>query len=45
MSRFPQPKRFHHAGPDPGEHTTEVLTELGWDANEIDRLRRIGAIA
>ena len=45
MSRFAQPPRFHHAGPDPGEHTTEVLAELGWDATEIDRLRRIGAVA
>jgi len=45
MSRFPQPPQFHHAGPDPGEHTTEVLTELGWSTLEIDRLRSTGAIA
>ncbi len=29
--------------PDVGEHTVEVLTELGYDAVEIERLRAVGA--
>ncbi|HQW51399.1 MAG TPA: hypothetical protein PL082_05035, partial [Tepidiformaceae bacterium] len=29
--------------PDVGEHTVEVLTELGYDAVQIERLRAVGA--
>jgi formyl-CoA transferase len=30
--------------PDPGEHTVEVLTELGFDDSEVAHLRATGAI-
>jgi len=45
LSAFPQPERFHHAGPDPGEHTALVLAEFGCSGEEIDRLKQAGAIA
>jgi crotonobetainyl-CoA:carnitine CoA-transferase CaiB-like acyl-CoA transferase len=45
MSRFPQDENFHHAGPDPGQHTAEVLREFGIAADEIERLKQSGAIA
>src|SRR6185369_17074664 len=31
--------------PDIGEHTQDILTELGFDANQIDGLRASGALA
>ena len=31
--------------PDPGEHSDEILRELGYDAAEISRMRSRGAIA
>lgn len=31
-------------GPDPGEHSNEILTDLGYSAAEIDHLRHTGAI-
>jgi formyl-CoA transferase len=31
--------------PELGEHNDEVLTELGFDGQEIDRLRASGVIA
>jgi crotonobetainyl-CoA:carnitine CoA-transferase CaiB-like acyl-CoA transferase len=45
LSLFPQPEEFHHAGPDPGEHTDEVLLEHGIAPGEIERLRAAGAIS
>ena len=45
MSACPQPERFHHAGPDPGEHNDELLQELGFDAAAITRLKAEGALA
>jgi crotonobetainyl-CoA:carnitine CoA-transferase CaiB-like acyl-CoA transferase len=45
LSRYPQHQNFHHAGPDPGEHTAEVLREFGLAADEIERLKQSGAIA
>ena len=45
LSRFPHPEAFHHAAPDAGEHTHELLAELGFDAGTIDHLQTLGAIA
>ena len=30
--------------PEVGERTAEILTELGYDASEIQHLREVGAI-
>ncbi|MFN0070473.1 MAG: CaiB/BaiF CoA transferase family protein [Chloroflexota bacterium] len=38
------PADFHHAAPDPGEHTDEILRELGYDDARINALRTAGAI-
>jgi crotonobetainyl-CoA:carnitine CoA-transferase CaiB-like acyl-CoA transferase len=45
LSGFPIDEPFHHAGPDPGEHTTEILREFGIAPADIERLKRGGAIA
>jgi len=45
LSRFPIDEPFHHAGPDPGEHTAEILREFGIAQPDIDKLKRGGAIA
>jgi crotonobetainyl-CoA:carnitine CoA-transferase CaiB-like acyl-CoA transferase len=45
LSGFPDAGPFHHAGPDPGEHTTEVLREFGIAQDAIERLLRAGVIA
>ena len=45
LSGFPHADRFHHAGPDPGEHSAEVLLEFGLDEGQIARLMAAGAIA
>jgi crotonobetainyl-CoA:carnitine CoA-transferase CaiB-like acyl-CoA transferase len=45
LSGFPHPGRFHHAGPEPGQHSDEILREFGLDDAEISRLREAGAIA
>ena len=45
LSCFPMAERFHHAGPDPGEHTHEVLREFGIAAADIERLAQSGAIS
>lgn len=42
LSGFPHPARFHHAAPDPGEQTDELLRELGYDAPAIASLRAAG---
>jgi len=45
LSACPQPERFHHAGPDEGEHSDAVLAELGYDAAAIQGLHQAGAVA
>jgi crotonobetainyl-CoA:carnitine CoA-transferase CaiB-like acyl-CoA transferase len=45
LSRFPIDEPFHHAGPDPGEHTAEILREFGIPQADIEALKRGGAIA
>jgi glutaryl-CoA transferase len=39
------PARPQRAAPGMGEHTSEVLRELGYEAREIDVLRGIGVVA
>ena len=39
------PARIVSAAPDQGQHTTEILTELGISADELARLRAEGAVA
>jgi len=38
------PSEVRHGGHDPGQDTDEVLTNMGFDAREIDSLRKAGAI-
>ncbi len=45
LSGFPHEPRFHHAGPTPGQHSEEILGELGFSSAEIEALRNKGAIA
>ena len=45
LSGFPHTGRFHHAGPDPGQHTAEILHEFGLDDREIARLKSTGAVS
>ena len=44
LSRFPHPKRFDHAAPDPGADSDRVLIEFGFAPNEIEELRACGAV-
>jgi crotonobetainyl-CoA:carnitine CoA-transferase CaiB-like acyl-CoA transferase len=43
MSFAPEPAAAG-AGPDHGAHTDEVLRELGYDRQGLDRLRSAGAL-
>jgi crotonobetainyl-CoA:carnitine CoA-transferase CaiB-like acyl-CoA transferase len=45
LSACPQPEAFERPGPDAGEHSDEVLHELGFDADAVTRLRRDGVVA
>jgi crotonobetainyl-CoA:carnitine CoA-transferase CaiB-like acyl-CoA transferase len=45
LSRFPHPEAFHHAAPDAGENTRDVLHEFGYGDAAIEQLREQGAIA
>jgi crotonobetainyl-CoA:carnitine CoA-transferase CaiB-like acyl-CoA transferase len=45
LSAFPHAERFHHAAPDAGQHTQELLREFGYGDEAIAQLTRQGAIA
>jgi crotonobetainyl-CoA:carnitine CoA-transferase CaiB-like acyl-CoA transferase len=45
LSAVELPAEFHHAAPDPGQQTDEILGELGYDSAHIQQLRTAGAIA
>jgi len=44
MSAFSARKRFERAGPELGEHTAEILDEMGFTSAEIEGLATAGAI-
>lgn len=44
LSSAPQPEMFRHPTPDPGQHTDEILSEIGLTEDEIARLREVSAI-
>jgi crotonobetainyl-CoA:carnitine CoA-transferase CaiB-like acyl-CoA transferase len=43
MSRYPQPEKLVHT-PEPGEHTAEILKDLGYDEASIAALREKRAV-
>lgn len=45
LSSVAHPEQFHHAAPDPGEHSVELLRELGYDHDAIDRMKSDGVVA
>lgn len=45
LSQFPHSERFNSAAPNPGQHTNEILTELGIPADEISELTEKQVIA
>ncbi len=45
LSGFPFPEAFHHAAPDPGEHSAELLRELGYGEGDIAAMRRDEVVA
>ena len=44
LSAFPHPEQFHHAAPDPGEQTDELLAELGYGGEDIARMKQEGSV-
>jgi crotonobetainyl-CoA:carnitine CoA-transferase CaiB-like acyl-CoA transferase len=44
LSACPTPDHFHHAGPAVGEHSAEILLELGYSRGEIEALMASGAV-
>ena len=44
LSAFEPAERFDRPGPGLGEHTAEILTEMGFSKDEIDSLRKEHAI-
>lgn len=45
LSRFPHPDAFHHAAPDPGADTDELLSELGYGTSDIAAMRASEVVA
>jgi crotonobetainyl-CoA:carnitine CoA-transferase CaiB-like acyl-CoA transferase len=45
LSACPTPETFDRAAPDAGQHSDEVLAELGYDAQAIAQLRAAGVVA
>ena len=45
LSDCPQPEAFARAAPDPGQHSDELLHELGFGAADLAALRAKGAVA
>jgi len=45
LSSCPQPERFHHAAPDPGADSVELLRELGYDDTAIEAMKQEGVVA
>ena len=44
MSAVPKQEAFHHAAPDTGEHSAEILREMGFDDARIEQLKASGAV-
>jgi crotonobetainyl-CoA:carnitine CoA-transferase CaiB-like acyl-CoA transferase len=44
LSSAQQPDKFRRPTPDPGEHTDEILQELGFDDSAIARLHEAGTV-
>ena len=45
LSLHAHPEAFHHAAPDPGEHSRDVLAGFAIDESRIESLTKEGAIA
>lgn len=44
LSAVPPPEAFHHAAPDTGQHSAEVLRDFGYELAKIEQLRAAGVI-
>jgi crotonobetainyl-CoA:carnitine CoA-transferase CaiB-like acyl-CoA transferase len=44
LSNTQQPEKCRYASPDPGEHTSQILTEFGFDDAAIARMRDNGTV-
>jgi crotonobetainyl-CoA:carnitine CoA-transferase CaiB-like acyl-CoA transferase len=45
LSAAPHAQAFDRAAPDAGQHTEEILLELGYSAERVEAMRREGAVA
>jgi len=45
LSRFPHPESFERAAPDPGQHSEELLLELGFGTDDIKAWRTTEVIS